>query len=179
MMYKIKISNQLHRKPYFWYLYRCLTSSNLKNNVEVTTFENTFFKDEDYIELIFINEQPIIFDVRDDHSVSETYHNLFNNEYILFKANYSNELWDNPPENFPYRIQDWGYEIRGRIIPFAYGRSFSCSHDTNELSIYGNSINEIKYLLTSFSGPGLNDLQTFSRISTYNLLDDILKENAK
>ena len=176
-MYRIQISNELQKKPYFWYLYRCLTSKNHQEKTVISTFQNTFF-DESFIELVYINDVPCIFDLRDDFTLSETYNGLFNNEYILFKANYSSEMWQNPPSVFEYKLQPWSNNIKDRIIPFAYGRAFSVSPYKDEFELYSSVINPIEFDLASYSGAGLTEMHTRSRLDVYDLLEEYFDEKA-
>jgi len=164
-MYKLKIPNIIPSN-YFWYTFRCFKYLKTKENIQIEYFESDI--KEPYVMLFYLNDQPIFIDVRDDNRLSETYKDW--NDAIIFKSNYSSELWDNTPKEFEQPFRDWEYKIRDRIRPFIHGRTLGISYSQSE---FPKRLNKVKYDIVSMTGNGIYNANTERRLDLYEFINKI------
>ena len=150
---------------YFWYFYHCIEYIQNHNlaNVEYFNYEHK----EHYVMHFYFNNKLIWIDLRDDNKLSPTYQNSFDS--IILKSNYSSELWDNMPENFPYKFQNWEHKLRPQIRPFILGRAFGEPYRDNKNSVLFQTNSSPIYEVFSLSGTGLLNSVSIARLKTYNL----------
>ena len=162
---KIEISKTLKTKPYYWYFYNSLKHCASDSLVEIDMPVN-----EPYIELCYFDGTPVFVDLRDDLAPSATYRD-FSAHSIILKANYSTELYDNPPVGFEYDNPTWLDEVRPQMRPFMLGRTCSPTTTYNDLHKYFSRDIPI-HKVVSYSGEGLTQLSTDSRLKVYQLIHD-------
>lgn len=180
-MYNVEISNTIKNKSYFWYLYRCLKILADEGTIKLSTMHPASKRfEEDYYELIYINDYPIFFDLRDDFKVTKQLGNYFK-DYTLFKGNFSTELWnlakqDKYPEGFEYRLEDWELDMQPNIKAFALGRRFNMNYKINEQRITGK--NPSYKSIVSLFGAGILSKQTETRLKVFDMVN-IINTNSK
>lgn len=160
---------RIQPSDYFWYFYRCIDYLE-KNNIAKIEYYNSNI-DERYVMQFFFNNQPVWIDVSDDNKLSPTYKDKFDS--IIFKSNYSTELWNNPPENFIYKNEEWEYKLQSNIKPFILGRAFKQRYDLNEFQQYTPQNIELIYDVFSFSGSGITEESSLIRLKIYDLFSNI------
>lgn len=164
-MYKLKIPNKIPSN-YFWYIFRCFDYLKIRSDVQIEYFDSSI--NEPHVMLFYLNDRPIFIDVRDDNRLSETYKDW--NDAIIFKSNYSSELWDNIPKEFEQPFREWEYKIRNRIRPFIHGRTFGTSHYESE---FPKRRSNIKYDIVSMTGNGIYNANTENRLKLYEFISTI------
>ena len=172
MKYQIKLPISMP-SAYFWYFYRCIYYLKKNNIAEIEWIENSI--NQTYVLLIYINDRPIYIDLRDDNKLSNVYKNKLDS--LIFKSNYSSELWNNTPDDFPFIFETWERDIQKKIKPFILGRSFNDRMDLNEFDKYRPENDKTTYNIVSFSGSALTNENSLIRLKTYELLSAIPDNN--
>jgi hypothetical protein len=131
-------------------------------------YDSKLLLDNHNMAIAFINNQPFIFDLRDDNSLPLELLRQYPSAKI-FKANFSHELWTNPPAAFETPHCEEDRKFHSQIIPFVFGRSFTIPFDADELS-YFHPEGTKKYSVVSLSGEGVYALQTNGRLIAYDFI---------
>lgn len=174
---KIKVPSYMYGCAYYWYLLRCFHFLQKDGKIELEKTNDKFLYTQ-FVSVVFINDRPCIFDVRDDSALPLPELKKYPNA-LIFKSNYSTELWDNPPVGFEYPITDEERSYRSQVRQFVYGRAMSMDFNIDETEVFRKDVSSIKYDIISLSGAGVYTQQTKSRLDVYDLLDEIFKEKAK
>lgn len=179
-MYNVKVNKTMLGKTYFWYLNRCLSNLSERNIIHLTTYENLFFEEE-FFDLMYINDYPVFIDLRDDFAIGKDL-DKYHKDYLLLKGNFSSQLWDlaesgNHPKGFEYKLQEWELKMRPKIKAFALGRTFGRKFMMNELTQFKTT--NSKYKVVSLTGAGIYKLQTENRLRIFNLFNSVFNDKAK
>ena len=180
-MINIKISNTLKDKIYFWYLYRSFKTLEFEGTIKLTEAPNPFFEEPHY-EVVFINDYPVFFDLRDDFNVTKHLDD-YTKDYLLLKSNFSTELWglakqNKYPEGFEYHLENWELKMQPKIKAFALGRALKLPWDVDELNLTPTN-NEIKWKIASLNGAGILRQQTITRLQLFDLFNTVFDKQAK
>lgn len=159
-MYKVKVYNSLFRKPYYWYLRRCLAILATKGKIQLKIIkENPPFK-ANYLALIYVGDFPIVMDAVDSCCLPPK--ELLNySDFRLLKSNLSSE----------HRPSNWYPELANKIKPYIIGRAFNYNYDINELKYFKKQTP--KYKVISFAGVGVYALETKTRLKVFDLFKRI------
>lgn len=180
---KVQISNTLKDKCYFWYLYRCLKIKEKEGVISLIEKPSVFFE-EPYYETILINDYPVFFDLRDDFNVTKDL-KQYSTDYVLFKANFSSELWNSIknghyPDGFEYKLADFELDSFSHIRPFALGRMFKMHWEVDEIAEFRTQLAQDKtFLVVAQCGAGILKLQTISRLYLFDLISKELGNQCK
>jgi hypothetical protein len=144
-----------------------MTVLNSNGIIDLEYYDSSI--DEKYVMLFYFNGRPCFVDVRDDNRLSKTYEDY--SDALIFKSNYSSELWDNPSKIEDLRNADWEHKIRPRIRPYIIGRTLSLPYSVDELSYFKSKEKPI-HTLVSMTGCGITNKTTENRLSTYEFLQN-------
>lgn len=174
---KITFPSYLYRNTYYWYFLRMVQI--LVNQGIITSHKtDDKFLYTHFVSVVFFDDQPVILDLRDDHALPLPEIDKYPNA-LIFKANYSSELWDNPPETYEYPIKDEERKHRNKIRQFVFGRGLIIPYEANELQYFKYCIKPIIRKIVSYTGTGIFRQQTESRIKFYDLVSEIFKEKCR
>ena len=171
---KVKFPSYMKSCNYYWYFLRSLynTPGIL---IEELPGKPLFTQ---FVAPIKIENQDCILDVRDD--IGLPLPELKNYpDALIFKSNYSSELWDNPPATFEYPITEEERKFRNLVRPFIYGRAMNLNYDVDEIEHFQKAIKPIKHILISYSGDGVYKQQTENRLKVYHMIKSILGREAE
>lgn len=171
---KIRFPSYIKSCNYYWYFLR---SVYLTPGLEIEEIpgEPVFTQ---FVAPIFIDDKVIILDVRDDCSMPLPELKKYP-DALIYKSNYSTELWDNPPATFEYPLTEEEKKFRNQVRPFIYGRALNIKYDVNEIEHFQNAIKPIKYGIISYSGEGIFKQQTENRLKVYDLIKSVHGQDAE
>lgn len=164
-----------YRCNYFWYLLRCFNYLVSQNKASIETIPGKIVESP-FSTVIWFNDKPFIFDFRDDSHLHTQLSDMFP-ESIIFKSNYSTELWDKTPSTFEYQFNEEDHKYRKNIKPFVYGRAFNFSNKINEINYAEKNIVPMSKNVVSFTGSGIFAQQTNARFKIYDLIENNIKNN--
>lgn len=174
---KVTVPKYVYENPYFWYFCRMLYILEKTEKIRIVkTNDKPLFTV--YVAIVLIDGVPIILDVRDDASLPLPELKIYPNA-LIFKANYSSELWDNAPTTFEYPITDEERKYRKQIRPFIYGRAFGIPLEANERQAFRHCINQINKKVVSYTGTGVYRQQTESRLKVFDLINEVFSDKSK
>lgn len=174
---KIIIPKYLYTNGYYWFFLRMVEKLFLEQKIVLAKIEDKPLYTP-FVSVVFFDSQPIILDVRDDHALPLPELKKYPNA-LIFKANYSSELWDNPPETYEYPITDEERKYRSQVRPFIYGRAFGMSLNTNERKCFKHCIQAINKKIVSYTGAGVYRQQTESRLRVYDLISEVMGDKSE
>jgi len=171
MNFKVIIPHHIITVPYFWYIYRSLYKLSQENKIELIINNNPPPADwQRYAASIYIDGKPIVIDLCDSSNFAIWELEKHPLGTILLKANYSQELWNNPPTSFEHKLPEDQKKYLSFIKPFVFGRALSCNFDWNEKEHYAKYISPISKIIVSLSGEGKFAQQTENRLKIYDFI---------
>lgn len=170
---QIKYDKTIHNKSYFWYLLRSIQYLQSVEEIELVPIESELPEHAKYEAIFYINGLKVYIDLRDDLKLP---YNKYEDCDCMVKSNYITSLNELLPKGIEYQFTDKEEAyLHLKVLPFANGRSFNYPLNFNEFDKCPNK--DKKYIIKSFSGAGLYDLQTESRLRFYNLIKGSFEES--
>lgn len=172
---KVTIPHFIYKNGYYWYFIRMVEKLFQSGIITLAKINDRPLYTH-FVSVVFFDDQPIILDLRDDHALPLPELKKYPNA-LVFKANYSSELWDNAPATFEYPITEEEKKYRGQVRPFIYGRALIIPYNENELNYYASYLQPIKHKVVSYTGAGIFRQQTENRIKVFDLIKKVFNQD--
>lgn len=179
-MFDIEIERTEASNGYFWYLLRALSRLKEAGRVNLTLVPRVVPsgapKDvEQYVLMLWVDDQPVIVDVRDHHYLPVLHMTEFPDARVL-KSSFSTELWEDPTLTEDILGMDFPAEQRDlvdRVVPFALGRSMSIPLHSNEFDLVTKAREKAGWV-AGLAGAGQTWQQTHNRLRVLELIGEVM-----
>lgn len=174
-MYKVTIPSYVKDSNYFWYVNRCLHSLKKENKISLEYVPQVPIFSP-FVATITIEGKKKILDVRDDSELPLPDIQQNAEGTLVYKSNFSLELWNTPPETFEYKLPEEHKKYVSFCRPFIFGRAFSWPLDINEKEYCSRHLSPITKKIVSLSGEGIFAQQTLGRLQVYDVIYSSFKK---
>jgi len=164
----VVINKNVYECDYFWYLIRCLLHMQAVGWIGLKVVGEVVSASK-YVTVLYFDDQPIIIDTRDDFHLPGDAIEKFP-KALIFKSNFSQELWESPPELFEERPTELELQHYKKLKPWIHGRAMCIPYDMDEFAAFTHPLRRPVHKVASFSGEGVFKLQTEARLKVFDLV---------